>query len=70
MNIKRYGLSLILFSIIFLGTPWSDILQSSEIKEKEKRIDKCIQTIVEAYQIPGLAIAIVENNQIVFTKAA
>lgn len=69
MNIKRYVLIQMLVIIIFLSTFWLDTLQCSEIEEKEQQIEKYVKTIMEDYQIPGLAIAIVKDNQISITKA-
>lgn len=69
MNIKKFVLSFMLLIIVFFGASLANTLQNSKSNEKEKRINKFIKSIIDAYQIPGLAIAIVENNQIFTAKA-
>jgi CubicO group peptidase (beta-lactamase class C family) len=69
MNIKNLFSTFILLSIVFLGNSAANTLPDNPSSERENRIDEFIQSFMEAYQIPGLAIAIVENNQIVIAKA-
>jgi CubicO group peptidase (beta-lactamase class C family) len=69
MNIRKFVLSFILLTIVFFSASLSNTLQNSKSNEKERSIDKFIKSIMDANQIPGLAIAIVEDNQIFTAKA-
>jgi len=69
MNIKKLIKSVVLLLILFAGTAWSNTVSDGKNSEKEKRIVKFAQTCMDAYQIPGLAIAVVENNEMIFAKA-
>ena len=69
MNIKKVVLSFMLLIIVFSSTSLSNTLENSKSNEKKTRIDKFIKSIMDANQVPGLAIAIVEDNKIFTAKA-
>lgn len=69
MKINRLIISFITLIIISVCISLSNPLQDSIVIVKEKQIDEYIKVYLESYQIPGLAIAIVEDNQIFTAKA-
>ncbi len=69
MKNKKYAISFILLFFSLLGISMSDASQNNKDEERENRVDIFIKSIMDAYQIPGLAMAIVTDNQIFVTKA-
>lgn len=69
MEIKKIITSFLLFSITVLGTGLSQDSSDSALGERAKRLDEFVQSFMTAYQIPGLAFAVVENNRMVFAHA-
>ena len=64
MKALRVGLltAAYLFAALAFATP------SSTIEQKNQNIEKSIRKAMAAFQVPGIAVAIVKNNQVVMSK--
>ena len=69
MKIKTVVMSLILFFIVFLGSSLTCTPLDRNKNKIEKHIEEFIQSYMDAYQIPGLAIALVEDNKMWTARA-
>jgi CubicO group peptidase (beta-lactamase class C family) len=62
------GKSLLFIIVIIFVNVQNSVIRCQDI-EKRKQLDLYIQSFSTAFQIPGLAIAIIDSNKIFYTKA-
>jgi len=69
MRLIRYLVFTTFICCIISNTVLANLQEKNDISEKEKRIEVFINKLINAYQIPGLTLAIVENDQMIMAKA-
>lgn len=69
MKIRDYILSFSLLFFFNLGISYSNTFQESKSNSDEESIHQLIESFIDAYRIPGLAIAVVKDNQMELAEA-
>ena len=58
----------VLITTAYLFASLAFALPTSTFEQKNKNIEKSISKAMDAFQVPGMAVAIVKNNKVVMSK--